>query len=189
MGASLVMAIGLTTSCGGNQAAAVASYAGPLRSRDIERGGQVFRTFCVPCHAGRVSPEGYRWSPAQMRRQIREGNRAMPAIRDEYLSDEDMESVLAFLTVIGAVDAPLPPVRPADEPIDDETADHERASQAPPAPVEPMVVDGEQEAPPDPVEPVVVDGEQEAASPVTPEAAPAAAEDLGDPQGPAGAEP
>ena len=170
LGASLVMAIGLTTSCGGNQAAAVASYAGPLRSRDIERGGQVFRTFCVPCHAGRVSPEGYRWSPAQMRRQIREGNRAMPAIRDEYLSDEDMESVLAFLTVIGAVDAPLPPVRPADEPIDDETAGHERASQAP-------------------VEPAVVDGEQEAASPATPEEVPAAAEDLGDPQGPAGAEP
>ena len=108
-----------------------------------------------------------------MRLQIREGNRAMPAIRDEYLSDEDMESVLAFLTVIGAVDAPLPPVRPADEPTGDETAGHERASQAPPAPVEPMVVDGEQET----------------ASPATPEEPPAAAEDLGDPQGPAGAEP
>ena len=60
-------------------------------------------------HAGRVNPRGYHWSPGQMRMQIREGNAVMPGIRAEYLDDNDMEAVLAFLTVIGAVDADLPP--------------------------------------------------------------------------------
>lgn len=102
----------LLTSCGhrGPPSNVATAYAGPLRSRDIARGGHIFRTFCNPCHAGRVTPEGYGWSPAQMRRQIREGNRQMPPIRPEYLSGDDLEAVLAFLTVIGAVDAPLPAV-------------------------------------------------------------------------------
>ena len=91
-------------------------YEGPVASRDIALGGSIFSTFCNPCHAGRVNPRGYRWSPAQMRRQIREGNTAMPGISEEYLSQGDLEAVLAFLTVISAVDAELPPAPPAATP-------------------------------------------------------------------------
>ncbi len=89
--------------------ATAGGYEGPLGSRDISRGGQIFRDFCNPCHAGRVNPRGYLWSPAQMRRQIREGNAAMPGISPEYLDAEGLEAVLAFLTVVSAVDAELPP--------------------------------------------------------------------------------
>ena len=91
-------------------------YGGPVASRDIARGGAIFSTFCNPCHAGRVNPRGYRWSPGQMRRQIREGNAVMPGITDEYLSPNDLEAVLAFLTVVSAVDAELPPEPPAAPP-------------------------------------------------------------------------
>ena len=51
-----------------------------------------------------------------MRRQIREGNTAMPGISEEYLSQGDLEAVLAFLTVISAVDAELPPAPAAATP-------------------------------------------------------------------------
>ena len=95
---------------------AAVDFDGPVGSRDLERGGAIFSTFCNPCHAGRVNPRGYRWSPAQMRRQIREGNAAMPGISDEYLSRSDLEAVLAFLTVISAVDGDLPPEPPAAAP-------------------------------------------------------------------------
>ena len=99
------------------------SYEGPVGSRDLARGGDIFSTFCNPCHAGRVNPRGYRWTPAQMRRQIREGNAAMPGISEQYLSGKDLEAVLAFLTVISAVDADLPPELPeppAAQSIEDE---------------------------------------------------------------------
>jgi mono/diheme cytochrome c family protein len=91
-------------------------YSGPVGSRDIARGGSIFSTFCNPCHAGRVNPRGYEWSPAEMRRQIREGNAAMPGISEEYLSRHDLEAVLAFLTVVSAVDAELPPEPTAASP-------------------------------------------------------------------------
>lgn len=105
-----VLALAMATACRhrGPPTDIPPRYAGPLRSRDIERGGHIYQTFCVPCHAGRVNPNGYRWSPAQMRNQIREGSQFMPAIRPEFISSEDLEAVLAFLTVIDAVEAPLP---------------------------------------------------------------------------------
>jgi mono/diheme cytochrome c family protein len=92
--------------------ASAASYEGPLLSRDISHGGAIFADFCNPCHAGRVNPRGYHWTLAQMRRQIREGNDAMPGITAQYLDAQGLEDVLAFLTVISAVDAELPPERP-----------------------------------------------------------------------------
>lgn len=110
----------------------VQGYEGPVLSRDISRGGTIFADFCNPCHAGRVNPRGYHWTPGQMRRQIREGNQAMPGISAEYLDANDLEAVLAFLTVISAVDAELPP-----EP-------------AAPAPGSPAPTAGEQLAQPEP---------------------------------------
>lgn len=84
-------------------------YAGPLRSRDVVEGGRIFLTLCTACHRGRVNPQGYHWSPAQMRQQIREGNRLMPPLRHQVLSDAKVEAVLAYLTVMEAIDGELPP--------------------------------------------------------------------------------
>ena len=84
VGRWLCVGIALLSACASvhSPPATAGGYEGPLGSRDISRGGQIFRDFCNPCHAGRVNPRGYLWSPAQMRRQIREGNAAMPGIKD-----------------------------------------------------------------------------------------------------------
>lgn len=83
-------------------------YEGPVRSRDVDEGARVFTTLCTACHEGRVNPRGYHWSPGQMRHQIREGNHLMPPLSRERLSDEQVEAVLAYLTVMGALEGELP---------------------------------------------------------------------------------
>ena len=109
-------------------------YEGPGLPRDISRGGAIFGEFCNPCHAGRVNPRGYRWSPEAMRRQIREGNAAMPGISDQYLNAGDLEAVLAFLTVISAVDAEFPPESSSAVLPGGTTASAAHHLAAPPAP-------------------------------------------------------
>src|SRR5688500_6793248 len=81
---------------------------GPILSRDISKGGQIFLSLCTACHRGRVNPRGYVWSPGQMRTQIREGNRLMPPPTRELLSDAQVEAVLAYLSVQGALQGELP---------------------------------------------------------------------------------
>jgi mono/diheme cytochrome c family protein len=100
-------------------------YEGPIRSRDIVEGGRIYTTLCTACHRGRVNPRGYSWSPGQMRHQIREGNRLMPPLSDELLSDTQVEAVLAYLSVMGALDGDLPPVRNGELDLDEELADAE----------------------------------------------------------------
>jgi hypothetical protein len=84
-------------------------FAGPIRSRDIGEGGRVYIALCSACHRGRVNPMGYRWSPAQMRHQIRRGNEIMPPLPPELISDEQVEALLAYLAVSGALEGELPP--------------------------------------------------------------------------------
>ena len=88
----------------------LAEYEGPVRSRDVLLGLQIYQTVCAVCHAGRVNPEGYHWSPGQMRQQIRAGNRLMPPLGHELLTDEQVEAVLAYLVGTYAVEGELPPL-------------------------------------------------------------------------------
>lgn len=95
--------------CGARPPAEDLRYAGDIRSREVSRGAEVFAYICAACHDGRVNPRGYHWSPGQMRRQVREGNRLMPAIRPHLVSESDLEAVLAYLSTIDAVEGSLPP--------------------------------------------------------------------------------
>ena len=98
------------------------AFAGPIRSRDVGEGGRVYIDLCSACHRGRVNPRGYRWTPAQMRHQIRHGNQIMPPLPEELISDEQVEAVLAYLVVSGALEGELPP-EPTPDPIDTEPDD------------------------------------------------------------------
>jgi hypothetical protein len=83
---------------------------GPIRSRDIVEGGRIFVELCTACHRGRVNPRGYHWSAGQMRTQIRQGNRLMPPLNREWLSDDQVEAVLAYLVIMGDLESELPPI-------------------------------------------------------------------------------
>lgn len=101
---------------------------GPIRSRDVGEGARVYIELCSACHRGRVNPRGYDWSPAQMRHQIRRGNEIMPPLPRELVSDEQLEAVLAYLVVSGALEGELPPPDETDatETHDDAFADTDR---------------------------------------------------------------
>ncbi|MCB9617694.1 MAG: cytochrome c, partial [Sandaracinus sp.] len=92
----------------------LAQYEGPVRSRDVITGLNIYQTVCSVCHAGRVNPAGYHWSPGQMRQQIRRGNRLMPPLGHELLSDAQVEAVLAYLVGTDAVEGELPPLTRED---------------------------------------------------------------------------
>lgn len=141
-------------------------YEGPIQSRDIVEGGRIYTTLCTACHRGRVNPRGYSWSAGQMRHQIREGNRLMPPLSDELLSDAQVEAVLAYLSVMGALDGDLPPARNdaldldeelADEELDDEALDEPElvgATESPELPAQPTAENTTSaEAPVEPAEP------------------------------------
>lgn len=93
-------------------------YEGPIESRDVVEGGRIYITLCTACHRGRVNPRGYSWSAGQMRHQIREGNRLMPPLAEELLTDEQVEAVLAYLSVMGALDGELPALPANDDGLD-----------------------------------------------------------------------
>lgn len=130
----VVAACAVGLACARNHAppSAIASrHEGPIGSRDIVEGGRIYMTLCAACHRGRVNPRGYRWTPGQMRHQIREGNRLMPPLGQEVLRDEQVEAVLAYLQVMGALEGELPPdpdstwarryqPRGGDEPYDED---------------------------------------------------------------------
>lgn len=118
-------------------------FEGPIQSRDVGEGARVYIELCSACHRGRVNPRGYHWSPAQMRHQIRRGNQIMPPLPPELVSDEQLEAVLAYLVVSGALEGELPPsdeTQPIDtshdaafagaDGFDDERSDDEVASEA-----------------------------------------------------------
>ncbi|MCA9615146.1 MAG: cytochrome c [Myxococcales bacterium] len=113
----MLASVGLVGGCNRNVApprTVLAQYEGPVRSRDVITGLNIYQNVCSVCHAGRVNPEGYHWSPGQMRQQIRRGNRLMPPLGHELLSDAQVEAVLAYLVGTSAVEGALPPLTRED---------------------------------------------------------------------------
>jgi mono/diheme cytochrome c family protein len=107
LGAIPVLAL---AACGGGGGAArdpgavAAAYAGPIRSTDVEGGRELYDNLCMSCHGGGAPAlENLAWTAAAMRQQIREGEGRMPAIPESRLSNDDMESLLAYMVTIGAV--------------------------------------------------------------------------------------
>ena len=94
-------------SAGGEQ---VASYEGAVTSTDVAGGEQVYADLCAGCHhdgtggAGAApAVHGISWTPAQMRHQIREGERRMPAFNTTVLPAEQLEALMAYLVSTGGV--------------------------------------------------------------------------------------
>lgn len=85
----------------------LAKYEGPIQSSDVEAGEQVFTRVCVSCHDGEGGStpalEGLKSDPAQVRMQVREGEGEMPAIGLSKLPNDQLESLLAYLVTIDAV--------------------------------------------------------------------------------------
>jgi mono/diheme cytochrome c family protein len=80
-------------------------YAGPIGSTDVAQGQARYDAVCGSCHTSGSAPAlaNLGWTPARMRRQVREGSDHMPAIGESRLSAADLEAVLAYLQTIGAV--------------------------------------------------------------------------------------
>ena len=105
--------------CGGGGAAepegesssggeASAAYEGPIASTDAAHGKEVFANFCDDCHPDGGSDVGpslieHPHSPARIRQQVREGSGKMRPFSEKRLSNEDMESLLAWLASVNAV--------------------------------------------------------------------------------------
>jgi mono/diheme cytochrome c family protein len=84
------------------------AYEGPITSTDIEGGKELFSTHCDDCHPGGEEDVGPSLiadphTPARLRQQIREGSGKMRPFSENRLSDEDLESLLAYLQTINAV--------------------------------------------------------------------------------------
>jgi cytochrome c5 len=146
-----LMAVGCTRSTLPPETVAP-KYEGAIASRDVVEGGRIYVELCAACHDGRVNPKGYHWSPGQMRHQIREGNRLMPPLNHELLSDAQVEAVLAYLSVMGTLDGSLPPPTRSNQRFAHhgragrEAAEEEEPFVAAAAPVEEV----EEEAEPEP---------------------------------------
>jgi mono/diheme cytochrome c family protein len=115
MGVGALVAVG----CGGGGSSkpeaessaggeAAAGYEGPIASTDAAHGKQVFATFCDDCHPDGGADVGpslieNAHTPARIRKQIREGSGKMRPFSEKRLSNEDMESILAWLASVNAV--------------------------------------------------------------------------------------
>ena len=85
-----------------------ATYAGPITSTDAEHGKEVFANFCDDCHPDGGEDVGPSLianphTPAKIRQQIREGGGKMRPFSEQRLSNDDMESLLAWLASVNAV--------------------------------------------------------------------------------------
>jgi mono/diheme cytochrome c family protein len=111
-------AVAMAVGCGGGQATSgggqtgggstsggeSSEYAGPIGSTDVATGEARYAARCGSCHSGGAPAlENIGWTAARMRQQIREGSGNMPAIGPSRLSNEDMESVLAYMVTMGGV--------------------------------------------------------------------------------------
>lgn len=86
----------------------LAPYEGPIASTDGDRGKELFEAHCDDCHPGGEEDVGpslvaQPHTPAQLRKQIREGSGKMKPFPEKRLSADDMEAVLAYLASINAV--------------------------------------------------------------------------------------
>ena len=88
--------------------ATMGSYEGPIESTDAEHGKTLFDDYCGDCHpdAGEdVGPSliATPHTPARIRQQIREGSGKMRPFAEKRLSDQDVETILAWLDSVKAV--------------------------------------------------------------------------------------
>lgn len=75
------------------------------RTGDPVRDGALlfFQYGCASCHGfrgqgGVLGADLDEASPSEIRREVRDGPEGMPAFRSDFLSDEDVEKIIAFLT-------------------------------------------------------------------------------------------
>jgi mono/diheme cytochrome c family protein len=83
-------------------------YEGPISSTEVDRGKELFSTYCDDCHPGGDADVGpsliaKAHTPPQIRRQIREGSGKMKPFPEKRVTKDDMEAILAFLASINAV--------------------------------------------------------------------------------------
>jgi mono/diheme cytochrome c family protein len=96
-------------SSGGTTAYTVEQFEFPLTSTDVEGGKEVYAVFCEGCHPGAGGKgdgpliAGERYSPAKMRWQVRAGADDMPAFGPDKISDQKLESLLAYCATFNAV--------------------------------------------------------------------------------------
>lgn len=84
-----------------------AAYAGPIGSEDVAAGQEVFSTYCDDCHPDGEEDVGPSLiaaphSPAQVRKQVREGSGKMRPFGEDRISADDLENLLAYLKSINA---------------------------------------------------------------------------------------
>ena len=92
----------------GGEAANPADYEGAITSTEVDRGKELFTTYCDDCHPGGEEDVGPSLianphSPSAIRKQVREGSGRMRPFSEKRLNKEDLEAVLAFLASINAV--------------------------------------------------------------------------------------
>jgi mono/diheme cytochrome c family protein len=85
-----------------------AGYEGPIESTDVARGKEVFDNLCGDCHPDGGEDVGPSLiddphTPAQLRKQIREGSGKMRPFAERRLSGQDLEAVLAWMATVHAV--------------------------------------------------------------------------------------
>jgi len=85
-----------------------ATYAGPIASTDVAHGKEVFAANCDDCHPDGEEDVGPSLTadphtPADLRKQVREGSGKMRPFPEKRVSNEDLEALLAYLASINAV--------------------------------------------------------------------------------------
>ncbi len=95
-------------SSAGSSGGELTQYEGPIASTDVDRGKELFSTFCDDCHPGGESDVGPSLiatphTPARIRKQIREGSGKMKPFPETRVSKDDVEAILAYLASINAV--------------------------------------------------------------------------------------
>ena len=97
------------SSSGGSTAYTLEQFQFPLTSTDVQGGEEVYAVFCEGCHPGagnagdgpRIAGEMY--PPAKFRWQVRAGASDMPAYGPDKISDQELESLLAYCATFKAV--------------------------------------------------------------------------------------
>ena len=119
LAAAMLLAVGCSGGSGGgaeepsgeggeSSGGDIADYQGPITSTEVDRGKDLFSTHCDDCHPGGEEDVGPSLiaaphSPADLRKQVREGSGKMRPFSEKRLSKDDLEALLAYLASINAV--------------------------------------------------------------------------------------
>jgi mono/diheme cytochrome c family protein len=107
IGAIAALAFAYACSKGEGESTTPVSFEGPIASTDVEKGAEVYATYCEGCHPGGAAGDGpaitgLNWAPAAMRNQIRTGTKDMPSFDTDKISDQELEALLAFTVTLDA---------------------------------------------------------------------------------------